>query len=122
MRYLLLPFALTLALAAPALAHEPRKGPNGGALVDAGTGHVELIANGTPDVVVILSDGADKSVAATGYKANAILVIDGTPQRFPLAPGENGRLVGKAPVAVPAGVKGAVQIIAPDGATAQAKF
>lgn len=69
-----------------------------------------------------LSDGADKPLAATGYYANAILVIDGKPRRFPLSPGENGHLVRKAAVAAPAGVKAAVQIIALDGATSQAKF
>ncbi|MBL8588346.1 MAG: hypothetical protein JNK46_07440 [Methylobacteriaceae bacterium] len=43
-------------------------------------------------------------------------------QRFPLQPADANRLVGTAPVAVPAGVKGAVQITTPDGATAQARF
>lgn len=104
-------------------AHEPRKGPNGGALVDAGKAyHVEMITKGTEEVVVILSDANDKPVSASGFKANAILIVGGKPQRFALEPSEGGRLVGKAPVAVPAGTKGAVQLTGPDGATAQAKF
>lgn len=122
MRKRLLALGLTLALPCLAFAHEPRKGPNGGALVDAGKGHVELIANGSPDVAVILSDINDKPIPAAGYKANAIMIVAGKTQRFALEPSEGSRLVGKAPVAISAGVKGAIQITAPDGATSQAKF
>ncbi|HRJ68651.1 MAG TPA: hypothetical protein PK812_03505 [Beijerinckiaceae bacterium] len=114
------------ALAASVLAasaHEPRKGPNGGTLVDAGKNHhLELVAKGTEEVVVFLSDADDKPVSAAGFRANAILVVGGKPQRFALEPAEGSRLVGRAPVAVPAGTKGAVQLTGPDGATAQAKF
>lgn len=106
-----------------ATAHEPRKGPNGGALVDAGKSyHIELIAKGSEEVIVVLSDLNDKPVAAAGFKANAILIVGGKTQRFTLEPADGSRLVGKAPVAVPAGTKGAVQLTAPDGTTAQAKF
>ncbi len=116
--------ATVLILAASmAAAHEPRPGPNGGLKVDAGTKHhAELVAKGTPEVVVFLYDQNDKPVPAQGYRANAILVVGGVTQRFPLQPGEGNRMVGVAPVSVPAGVKGAVQLTGPDGATAQARF
>jgi hypothetical protein len=114
---------LGLFLAAPALAHDPRPGPNGGLKVDAGERHhAELMANGTPQVVVFLYDANDQAVSAQGYRANAILVVGGATQRFALQPGEGNRLVGTAPVPVPAGVKGAIQITRPDGSTAQARF
>jgi hypothetical protein len=114
---------LGLSLAAPAFAHDPRPGPNGGLKVDAGARHhAELVANGTPQVVVFLYDQNDRPVPAQGYRANAILVVAGATQRFALQPGEGNRLVGTAPVPVPAGTKGAVQITGPDGATAQARF
>lgn len=114
---------LGLALASPALAHEPRPGPNGGMKVDAGTSHhAELVADGTPSVTVYLYDTNNQPVAAKGYRANAILVVGGATQRFALQPGEANRLIGTAPVPVPAGAKGAVQIMGPDGATAQARF
>jgi hypothetical protein len=114
---------LGLLLTAPALAHDPRPGPNGGLKVDAGTRHhAELVANGTPHVVVFLYDASDRPVPALGYRANAILIVAGGTQRFALQPGEGNRLVGTAPVPVPAGTKGAVQITGPDGATAQARF
>jgi hypothetical protein len=120
------PLLAALALLATvsfAAAHDPRPGPNGGLKVDAGAKHhAELVANGTPQVVVFLYDANDKPVAAEGYRANAILVVGGATQRFPLQAGDANRLVGTAAVPIPAGVKGAVQITGPDGATAQARF
>ncbi|MCG5238076.1 hypothetical protein [Xanthobacter oligotrophicus] len=119
----LLPAALAISLVAlPALAHEPGVGANGGVRVDAGHYHAELVADGTPAVSLYLSDGADKPVPADGFKANAILVVDGKAQRFPLSPAGGNRLAGTAPVAIPKGVKGVVQISAPDGTSAQAKY
>ncbi|MCU0885218.1 MAG: hypothetical protein MUC44_09760 [Beijerinckiaceae bacterium] len=119
----LLAAALGLALTVPALAHDPRPGPNGGLKVDAGQRHhAELVANGTPQVVVFLYDQNDRPVPAQGYRANAILIVAGATQRFALAPGDGNRLVGSASVPVPAGAKGAVQITGPDGTTAQARF
>lgn len=113
---------LGLVLSVPAVAHEPGKGPNGGLQVDAGSWHAELVANGTPTVVVYLSDAEGKTIPATGFKANAIFVVEGKPQRFALEPAEGSKLVGTAPVAVPPGAKGAVQLASPDGKTGQAKF
>jgi hypothetical protein len=123
MSRLVLAAALGLSLTVAALAHAPRPGPNGGLKVDAGTSHhAELVTDGTPNVVVYLFDANDQPVASQGYRANAILLVAGAAQRFPLTPGDANRLTGTAPVPVPAGVKGALQIIAPDGATLQAKF
>jgi len=114
---------LAASISMPVLAHEPRPGPNGGLKVDAGTRHhAELVANGTTHVVVFLYDAGDRPISAVGYRANAILIVGGGTQRFTLQPGEGNRLVGTAPVPVPAGAKGAVQITGPDGATAQARF
>jgi hypothetical protein len=123
MRQLILSAFVSLALAVPALAHDTGPGPNGGPKVDAGSRHhVELVANGTPQVVIFLYDANDKPVAAQGYRANAILVVAGSTQRFALQPAEGNRLTGSASVPVPVGVKGAIQLTAPDGSTAQARF
>lgn len=126
MRTLILAAAMLLAFLAATsatLAHEPRPGPNGGMRVDAGTRyHAELVATGTPEIVLFLYDANDKPIPAEGFRGNAILVIDGKTQRFALQPAGGSRMVGTAPVAVPKGVKGAVQLTAPDGTTAQAKF
>jgi hypothetical protein len=114
---------LVLTFATASLAHEPRPGPNGGLKVDAGSSmHAELVTNATLQVTVFLYDANDKPIAAQGYRANAILIVNSTTHRFSLQPGESNRLVGTAPVIVPKGVKGAVQIILPDGSTVQAKF
>ena len=119
----LVPAALALPLlAAPLFAHEPGVGANGGVRVDAGRYHAELVSDGNATVALYLSDGSDKPVAADGFKANAILVVEGKAQRFPLAPAGGNRLSGTAAVAVPKGAKGAVQITAPDGSSAQAKY
>lgn len=115
--------AIGFALAtAPALAHEPSKGPNGGLQVDAGTWHAELVANGTTTVTIFLADADGKAIPAAGFKANAIFVVDGKPHRFTLEAADGSKLVGSAPVGLPAGAKGAVQLTAPDGKTGQAKF
>lgn len=118
--------ALALAAsisAGSASAHQPRLGPHGGALVDAGTRHhAELVADGSATVTVHLSDMTDAAVPSNGFKAEAILIVDGKPVRFGLEPAEASRLVGTAPVPVPKGVKGALRLTGPDGATAQAKF
>ena len=111
--------ALTASFAS---AHEAAKGQNGGLRVDAGKYHTELLADGSANVVVFLSDTDDKPVPAAGFKGNAILVIDGKSQRFGLEPAGGSKLVGTAPAAVKAGVKGAIQLTAPDGTTAQGKF
>jgi hypothetical protein len=81
-----------------------------------------LVADGTTTVVVHLFDAADQPVSAEGWSANAILLVDGAAQRFELAPDADGRLSGTAAVAVPKDVKGAIQLAAPDGTSAQAKY
>lgn len=114
--------AVFVGLTSPGFAHEAAKGPNGGLRVDAGKFHTELVADGTTKVIVFLGDAEQRPIAATGFKGNAILVVDGKSQRFPLEFTEGSTLVGTAPVPVPAGVKGAIQLTAPDGTTAQGKF
>jgi hypothetical protein len=114
--------ALTLAMfAAPAFAHEPRKGPNGGDLVDAGSYHIEVIGRGTV-IEVLVSDATDKPVSATGFKALAIMVIDGKTQRITLSPTPDGKkLAGSAPAPLTS-VKGAVQLTDKDGKTATGRI
>ncbi len=113
---------LISSFAVAAFAHEPRPGPNGGWKVDAGAWHAELVANDTPNVIVYLFDGSDQPVSAEGWTGNAILLVNGAPQRFELAPNAEGQLAGIASVAVAKDVKGALQLVAPDGTSAQAKY
>ena len=113
---------LALALSAPLAAHEAAKGRNGGLRVDAGKYHTELLVDGSTTIAVFLSDADDKPIPAAGFKATAILIIDGKSQRIELAPAEASKLVGTAPTPVKPGIKGVVQLTAPDGGTAQGKF
>lgn len=110
-------------LVAPALglAHSPKIGANGGAQVDAGSYHVELVPDGAT-LQIYLRDHSDKEVASTGFKGTAIFVIEGKPQRIPLTPAGANKLTGTSPVALPKEPKGAVQITTPTGSTVQAKF
>ena len=114
--------ALSLVATSMVFAHEAAKGRNGGLRVDAGPYHTELLVDGTATVAVFLSDAQDKPIAATGFKGTAILVINGKSQRFDLQPVDDLKLVGTAPGLVKVGVKGAIQLTAPDGSTAQGKF
>lgn len=116
--------ALSVALLAPtfALAHDAAKGRHGGWRVDAGKYHTELVVDGSSNVVVYLSDADDKPIPAAGFKGTAIFIIDGKSQRFALAPSEGSKLVGTAPAPIKRGVKGVVQLTAPDGSSAQGKF
>jgi len=112
---------LALMLASPAAAHEPGIGPNGGMRVDAGPYRVELVPSGSLVTVHITMDD-DSAVDTAKMSGIAILLIDGRPVRVPLAPAEPGTLSADAGVAVPAEVKGAVQIVGADGVTVQAKY
>lgn len=114
---------LATLLLAPslALAHEPRVGPHGGTLVDAGPYHVEVLMKGTT-VDVYVSDVADKPLPASGFKGTAILVIDGKSQRVALAAASANRLTGQSGIAATGPLKGAVLLVAPDGKSAQAKL
>lgn len=71
---------------------------------------------------MFLTDAADKPVAATGFKGLAILVAGGKSMRVTLEPADATRLTGRATSALPHEWKGVVQITAPGGRTAQAKF
>jgi len=113
---------LMLAFAAPLAAHEAAKGHNGGLRVDAGKYHTELLVDGSTSISVFLSDIDDKPIPAAGFKATAILIINGKSQRIELTPAEASKMVGTAPAPVKPGVKGVVQLTAPDGSTAQAKY
>lgn len=118
MRYKILAAFLVATL--PAAAHEVSKGPHGGRVVEAGPYHVELVVE-TRAIAVYLSDADSKPVPAAGFKGIAVLTVGGKAQRIELAPKDN-HLAGPSPVALPAAVKGVVQLTAPDGKTAQGKY
>lgn len=118
----LLAVALFFFATLAASAHEQRVGPNGGALVDAGTYHIELVTAGQT-VQVFVSDANDKALSASGFKALAILAVDGKSTRVALEASPDGsRLVGQAGAPLPGRVKGAVQLTGSDGKTATGRI
>jgi hypothetical protein len=117
-RYLTLGVALLAGL--PAYAHDA-KGPHGGRLVDAGPYHAELVAKDKA-IEIFLTSENDKPVDPKGFKAVAIFNLGGKAERITLAPSEKNILSGTAATALPKNPKGAVQLTAPDGKTATARF
>jgi hypothetical protein len=113
--------AVLISTTSLAFAHAPKVGANGGPQADAGSFHVEIVPQGTT-LQVFLRDHSDKAVVTAGYKGTAIFVIDGKPQRIPLAPAGDNKLTGTSGVSIPREPKGAVQITTPTGSTLQAKF
>lgn len=114
-------FALGVALLAlPAYAHQA-KGPHGGRVVDAAPYHAELVAKDMA-IEIFLSDGSEKPVSPSGFKGVAIFNLGGKAERITLVPSEKGALIGQAVAALPPNPKGAVQLTAPDGRTATARF
>lgn len=121
MRMLLSGLALVASLSI-VQAHEQRVGPRGGALVDAGSYHVELVTKDKA-VELFVSDSNDKPLSATGFKALAILAVAGKSIRVTLEPAPDGsKLVGAAPDALPARVKGAIQLTGTDGKTSTGRI
>jgi len=118
LRYLAL--GITLLAALPAYAHEA-KSLHGGRLADAGPYHVELVAKDKAIEVFIIGENG-KPVDPKGFKAVAIFTLGGKAERITLAPSEKDKLSGTAATALPANPKGAVQLTAPDGKTATARF
>jgi hypothetical protein len=116
----LLAASLAILLPARASAHAP-KPRHGGAIVLAGSYHVELVIK-DGQVDIYLTDHNDKPVAATGRKGVAILTAGDKSVRVPLEPIGAERLTGKSAEALSAAAKGVVQIVEPTGATVQARF
>jgi hypothetical protein len=110
-----------LLIASNAFAHEASKGPNGGAPVDAGNYHVEIVAKDTA-LTVFLHDENERPIDAKGYKATGIFVVNGKPERIELKADSANKLTGSSSVPLPAKMKGTVQITLPTGKTVQAKF
>jgi hypothetical protein len=117
---ILLPLS-ALIVALPAFSHELSNGPHGGRVAEAGGYHVELVASQNV-IEVYLTDGNDKPIVPEGFKGIAILVIGGKSTRVTLEPTGDAKLLGNSATVVPSEPPGVVQITAPNGKTAQARF
>lgn len=115
--------ALTLiGLVSPASAHELAKGPNGGPLVDVAGHHIEMVAKGT-ELVLIITDAADKPLSSAGAKAARAIVQDaGKTATVALAPAEPNKLVGTLAQPLGSGARIVVSATLADGHVLQARF
>ena len=120
MKFRFLTLGIVLLAALPAYGHQP-KASHGGRIAEAGPYHLELVAKDTAIEVFLIGEN-DKPVDPKGFKAVAIFNLGGKAERITLAPSENNNLSGTAATALPANPKGAVQLTAPDGKTATARF
>ena len=120
MKFRFLTLGIVLLAALPAYAHQP-KASHGGRIAEAGPYHLELVAKDTAIEVFLIGEN-DKPVDPKGFKAVAIFNLGGKAERITLAPSEKDNLSGTAATALPANPKGAVQLTAPDGKTATARF
>ena len=119
MKFGILALAAALLVALPANAHGPQS-RFGGRIVNAGPYHAELVVKDKAIEIFLLGHD-DKPVDPKGFKGVAILNLEGKIERIALAP-EKDALSGTAATALPANPKGAIQLTAPDGKTATAKF
>lgn len=105
-----------------AFAHGAKTGEHGGAQIDVGSFHVEVVAKDMK-LELYLLDHASKPVASAGIKGVAIFkAADGKPVRIPLEPAGDNELTGVAPSPLPKELDGAVQITTGIGSTVQGRF
>ena len=120
MKFRHLALGAALLAAVPAYAHEP-KPSHGGRLAEAGPYHLELVAKDNAIEIFLIGEN-DKPIDPKGFKGVAILNLGGKAERITLTPSEKNNLSGTAAAALPDKPKGAIQLTAPDGKTATARF
>ena len=111
--FVLAPFA--------AVAHEPRRGPNGGQKVDIGSNHAELVAEGKT-LRLFLFDGADQPIPAAGATAQAVILAGGRQATVALAPVGDNVLAGSGDFMAVRGMRAVVTLTLPGQRPAQARF
>lgn len=111
-----------IGLVSTASAHELAKGPNGGPLVDVAGHHIEMVAKGT-ELVLILTDAADKPLSSAGTKAARAIVQDaGKTATVALSPVEPNKLVGTLAQPLGTGARVVISATLADGRALQARF
>jgi len=105
--------ALSLCLfAAPASAHGPAPGPNGGQVQDLAGGHVEVTAKDN-EIRVYLFDAADKPIAAQGVVGTATVLAQGRQAVVALQPAEGNVLRGTGSFLAQPGLKVVISVTLP---------
>lgn len=111
-----------LGFLSSASAHELAKGPNGGPLVDVAGYHIEMVAKGT-ELILILTDAAEKPLPSAGTKAARAIVQDaGKTATVALSAVAPNKLVGTLARPLGAGARIVVSATLADGHAVQARF
>ncbi len=105
-----------------ASAHEMAKGPNGGPMVDVAGHHVEMVAKGG-EIVLYLTDAADKPLSSAGTKSARAIVQDaGKTATVALSAAPPNKLVGTLAQPLGVGARIVVSATLADGHALQARF
>ena len=93
-----------------AVAHEPRRGTNGGQKVDIGSNHAELVAEGKT-LRLFLFDGADQPIPAAGATAQAVILAGGRQATVALIPTGDNVLAGTGDFMAVRGMRAVVTLV-----------
>jgi hypothetical protein len=119
-------FALLLiaafAFAAPALAEDYEKGPNGGLMLDVAGIDAELMTAGNTVTINVFEAFKAKPVSTKGYAAAVLIVSGAIRETLPLAPQGENSLKGDAKGPIAAGATITLTIKTAEGKSGQVKF
>lgn len=113
--------AALIALANPALAHGPQKGPNGGPMEDVAGVHIELVKAGNT-LTLNVFDEDNKPIPTEGFSASVLVVSGAQRETIKLDPHSPNLLKGDAKTAPASGANVTVTIRTKAGKSGQAKF
>lgn len=121
LRSLVLALSISL-IAAPASAHAPGLGPNGGQIQHLGNNaHVEVVARDN-SILIYLFTPDNVPVPAEGVKATATVLSDGKPETIPLQVTGSNVMQGKGNFRAQPGMKVVLSIALPGGRPVQSRF
>jgi len=121
MRRVLLLFT-ALILAAPAVAEEYEKGPNGGLMLDVAGIDAELLTSGSTIVINVFDANNATPIATKDYSA-AVLIVGGSGREtVTLAPSGTNSLEGSAKHAITPNATITLTIKTAEGRSGQVKF
>jgi hypothetical protein len=111
-----------LLLAAPAVAEEYEKGPNGGLMLDVAGIDAELLTSGNSVTINVFEATGPKPVSTKGYTGAVLITGSGGRETVALAPQGENSLKGEAKNPISAGTTVTLTIKTAEGKSGQAKF
>jgi hypothetical protein len=111
-----------LLLAAPAVAEEYEKGPNGGLMLDVAGIDAELLTSGNSVTINVFEATGPKPVSTKSYTGAVLITGSGGRETVALAPQGENSLKGEAKNPISAGTTVTLTIKTAEGKSGQAKF